>query len=236
MRKAAVSFLLAVMVGVSSPPAVSARAAGNEAGTTKPIAQELKVGTGNPFPDLVWAQGEYVYVSLSVSAYSQKNSLWSSDTMETTTPSTCSGCTIGSSGCLLTSVAMVFRFYGHSETPATLNEDMGIYACPFYFFTADDYSGGTATFYDDDGGLWSFSYYNLVSFLNAGWPPVVEHERWDGTNWRTHWVCFKKCDGDWEAASSYWLIDPNGGQVKRYDTFLSEKPWQATQIAAYQRN
>jgi len=228
-----------ILVLILVPATVTAKGGAETGpGVTEPIGQDIGVGPGvHPFPDQVSTLGEVVNINLNVYKYSQKSSTWRYETMGTTDPEDCGSCTIGGQGCLLTCVAMVFRYYGDVyETPKTLNTAMGDYACPFYFFEAENYSNGTATFYDNDGGLWPFDYFSVVSFLNAGWPVPCEHERWDGTKWRTHWVLFKKCAGDWELASSYWVVDPNGGTEKRYDVFLGEYPWSSIVLAPYQHN
>jgi len=200
-------------------------------GVTEQIAQDLEPVPASP--DEVWLLGEYVNITLSVTRFSQNDSQWKNDVMQTTS-STCTGCTIGGQGCLLTSASMVFRYYGCAYvTPKVLNSNMGIYACPFYYERAAGYSCGGASWY----GLYSFTYLRMVSYLNSGWPPILCLEKYVSGVRKTHWVTVKKVQGDWELSSSYWVNDPWNGQEVNLADLMTAGGWTAcVQLAVYSRN
>lgn len=74
------------------------------------------------------AKRQRTIFSVSMTRFSQTDSLWSNDIMAVENE------TIGMSGCYLTSFAMVANYYfpNAGYNPKTINVLMGIYACPFY--------------------------------------------------------------------------------------------------------
>lgn len=152
--------------------------------------------TGVPLPDAT--------VLLDVPLFSQNDPAWKNNVMQTC------GQTIGVAGCALTSVAMVFKYYGAvNKNPGQLNTCLGNYACPIYWgVAANSCSESKATWV----GSWSFSYSKLQSMLSAGRPPIVKLVKGS----LTHFVVVRSGSGS--QPGGYRINDPWDGAVK----FLSD--------------
>lgn len=155
---------------------------------------------------------------LYVPRFRQTDPLWSTNVM-----STC-GRTIGEAGCLLTSAAMVFKYYGASTDPGQLNTCMGDNACPWRFAPGANCSGSKAAW----DNLYGFSYGTLVWALSNGWPPILELV--NGNN--THWVVVNAVRGDGVSDSNYRISDPFDGTVKVLTSYTNNG-WTKNRIAVY---
>ncbi|MBI3734308.1 MAG: hypothetical protein HY259_12770 [Chloroflexi bacterium] len=169
-----------------------------------------------PLPDA------YYNINLGVYAFSQNDSRWKNNTMQTCSLS------IGSAGCVLTSAAMVFKYYGaQSKDPGQLNTCMGNSACPWYWASgANNCSESKATWYNS----YAFDYSTLAWSLDNGWPAILELA--NGGN--THWVVIKSLIGDGTQDSQYGIIDPWDGQAKNLTSYTNSGYSKGT-IAIYSR-
>lgn len=147
-------------------------------------------------------------ITRSVPAYSQTGQSWSGDHLYDNP-----GCpTISQAGCALTSVAMVFRYFGSSTDPGQLNSCCaanGCYVgCGIHFVcAANSCSGGSTAFVD----MSDFSWPALCGMLSQNRPPILE------VNNGSHWVVVYKSRGyDLDDGSDYFINDPlDGSTYKR---------------------
>lgn len=108
---------------------------------------------------------------------------------------TCS-CTIGGCGCALTSLTMVFKYYGVNHNPGSLAQCLGNSACPLVWSTAC--SGGKVNF----NGWHTFSWSELESELRQGRPVILQLNRSGGM----HFVA--AVSGSGSSAQGYLVNDP----------------------------
>ena len=151
--------------------------------------------------------------------YKQTDPAWKDDNMETCDQ------TIGAAGCTLTSVAMIFDFYGSSvDNPSELNDCMGNNACPFmHDYAADNCSSGEV----DHPGYRPFSYTELRAIFDDG-PPVLKMTK--GT--KTHWVVVYSMSGDGLSASCYKVRDPARTSTTEL-SYLVSLGWSPNNIHKY---
>lgn len=102
---------------------------------------------------------------LSVYAYTQGDSRWANYQVNSYT--------MASDGCLVTSFAMILRYYkGVTYTPLTVLNDMGDKAIPFYWGIAEslyDFSCSVVTGQSVNG------YISIISsYINMGRPIIIE--------------------------------------------------------------
>jgi len=144
-------------------------------------------------------------IDLPVRRYSQNDSKWSEEEMQTC------GDTIGKSGCALTSTAMVFTYYGaKSKDPGQLNTCLGNNACPIVWsYAATNCSENKAKF----KGKYSYKLSKLVEALEDGYPPLVEI--YNPNTDRTHWVVVRKVYGKGTSETEFSVNDPWDGNFKR---------------------
>lgn len=155
---------------------------------------------------------------LYVPRFSQTDPAWSGNNMQTC------GRTIGNAGCLLTSAAMVFKYYGASTNPGRLNTCMGDNACPWKFAPGANCSEGKAAW----DNLYGFSYGTLVWALSNGWPPILELVNGDNT----HWVVVNAVRGDGLSDRNYRISDPFDGTIKVLASY-TDNGWTKNRIAVY---
>ncbi len=114
-----------------------------------PVARSGYEGQPSDSPELIPGI-DYIPecdIALNVTAFSQTGQPWSSDRLYNKP-----GCrTIQEAGCALTSVAMVFRYYGQSTDPGVLNSCCGSNGCYVdcgteFACAAGSCSGGQAAF------------------------------------------------------------------------------------------
>lgn len=152
-------------------------------------------------------------INLNVTKYSQGDSRWSGDYMET------EHLTIGRAGCALTSTAMAVDYLGISTDPGIFNQDMGNYACPIYWYEVPD-RGAHGTV-DLDTYIASPSYSEFYSTartaLEYGRPIILGYNKTTGG---THFVLVKSVLGYGNSMSDYTCIDPNGGYERNLDDVL----------------
>ena len=114
-------------------------------------------------------------------------------------------CTITRCGCALTSLSMVYKYYGADQTPPSLARCLGGNACPLVW--TDRCSDGKVNY----RGWVSFSWNRLESELAQGRPVILQLNRTDGM----HFVVAVSGSGD--QASGYFVNDPwlqQGAYVK----------------------
>ncbi|GIK53509.1 MAG: hypothetical protein BroJett014_24820 [Planctomycetota bacterium] len=167
-----------------------------------------------PGEDLPVPDNSLNYV-LPVPAFSQNDPTWSSDIMQTC------GFTIGAAGCALTSTAMVFKYYGASNTnPRVLNTCLGDKACPLYWAdAATSCSESEATYV----GYWSWSYAKAYSMLQAYRPPIVELTG--------HYVVVT--GGYGKLPSNYRINDPFNGSTDRTLAYYTDLGYGLVGIREY---
>jgi len=213
--KAIVSSALAVAILLAPVQAISvADSPGPEAtpviapGVSSQVAEDLPLAAP-PVKAPVLSPKALLDIYLYVPRFSQKDPAWSGLVMQTC------GETIGSAGCLLTSAAMVFKYYGAiNKNPGQLNTCMGNNACPWIFAAGAGCSEDKAAWYN----LYGFSYSTLVWALESGWPPILELTKSDGG---THWVVVNAVRGDGLSDSNYTISDPIDGTVKSLTAYTN---------------
>jgi len=142
--------------------------------------------------------------SLSVPYFSQTDPTWGNYQL-----GSCAGVTIRSSGCAMTSVSMIFKYYGANTNPQILNNCLigngGYLGCAIYWGTAAiKCSENKATLVGTGG----FNFTTLEQELAAGYPVVV------GFSWIPHYVVV--VSGSGSNPANYIINDPNpaGGTTK----------------------
>jgi hypothetical protein len=164
------------------------------------------VGTPTPQPQPPVVEGDW-----KVPYYWQGDPRWGSHKI-----GACNN-TIAPVGCALTSLAMVFKFYGAAHDPGTLNSCLGAQACPLYWGHAKirDCSGGKVTWRE-----WpAFSYARLEQELKKG-PVILEINK----SGYSHFVVVVKGSGTNPA--NYIVNDPGvkGGERQTLSRTLALFP------------
>ncbi|EOD00636.1 C39 family peptidase [Caldisalinibacter kiritimatiensis] len=166
-------------------------------------------------------------ISLPVLAFDQHDPEWKDDIMET------DGLSIDHYGCALTSVAMVFRYFGINTDPGKLNEDLGDYACPIHWYRAAELgSDGKAelvTFkeYPSDSDVINAT----VAALQDDNPVIVGFKKPDDG---THFVLVKSVIGDGLSWDDYGVIDPNGATYKNLK-YYKDLGWTFHRLVIYDK-
>lgn len=140
-RKVLTSLILCIILRLSSMSIVFAN-------TGDPLEYDDTLGNYNKQNNFYYNQGKkeieskittksYPKVkeskSLNIVNYSQGDSDWANKPMGSTEGW---NCTIGISGCLLTSFTMINDYYASNDDPGEVNDTLGKYACPFWWSTA----------------------------------------------------------------------------------------------------
>lgn len=142
----------------------------------------------------------------AVSQFSQNDPEWANDVMQYC------GDTIGTSGCAVTSTAMVFRYYAVETSPRTLNQCLGSSACPLAWSTAaSDCSSHKASWLGSPG----FSWGTMESELSSGRPPILD------LNCGSYHHFVTVVSGGGTSYSGYTINDPWDGQVKSLQSYSS---------------
>jgi len=178
-----------------------------------------------PYPGTDVGVEGVVFYDCGVILWAQCATGWGTLVMQTC------GDTICKSGCCLTSVAMVFTYYGATaKNPAQLNTCMGNMACLFSFTHADSNCD------ENKATLVAYCPYSLStmrsSILNNGDPPILYLKKIVGSVTYKHWVVVRRINGDDGALSSYWINDPAGGKF-RCLTDYTNNGWVPTTLAIY---
>lgn len=168
--------------------------------------------------------GESYYYDLNVLRYSQNDTLWKTQVMQTC------GRTVGSAGCALTSSSMVFRYWGAtSKNPSQLNTCLGTHACSLDFtYAANNCSEGKAVYW----GSTSFDYYTMLLYLSVDYPPIIWYYK-ESTD-SSHYCVVKQVSGDYEQASSYWVNDPFDGTLRSL-TYWQSKGYSLYKLCLYRK-
>ncbi len=95
------------------------------------------------------------------------------------------GLSIGTHGCCLTSFTMAQQYFGGTDTPRQVNENLGEKACPFYYYdAANEYNYTVTTCI-----MYEVSYADTLSYVMAAvyedHPVLIGMEDEDGN---THFV------------------------------------------------
>ena len=199
-------------------PGYSREFYGQAPGTSEQIAEETKVLHLQDAPYVQLSNEIQWSIYLPVPRYSQRDSRWSGNNMETC------DLTIGGSGCLLTSASMVFRYYGSSKHPGQVNTCMGNSACPWVFADGAGCSDNRATWY----GLFSNNYSTFIWSLSEGYPPILELVGGGST----HWVVIYAVSGSGLQDSDYYIIDPWDGYAKSLTAYTGNG-WSKGRVAIY---
>lgn len=135
---------------------------------------------------------------------SQRDSRWASNRMGDSSES------ILDVGCFITSISMVFRFYGYDMTPVTLASD------PKYFLPRSAYMYIPSNFGWPGGKTYrNVSYSDLKTYLNNGTPVIA------GVRGSSHYIVLKKVDGD-----DFIMNDPiYGPDLKVSDHYSLSGPY-----------
>ena len=165
--------------------------------------------------DLIGTKSTY-NISLPILAFNQKDSDWADEYMETEHKK------IGGYGCALTCVAMNFKYYGTSTDPEVLNNDLGNYACPIWWYKADDLgSDGNAEISVYDSSPTNTEVMNTcVASLSDGYPVIIGFQNPNDEE-DTHFVLVKSVIGSGTSWLNYGVIDPNGGTTSNINNYLN---------------
>jgi hypothetical protein len=156
--------------------------------------------------------------------FSQRDPRWANHPLRTV-PGGCGySCnTIGKCGCTLTSVAMVFRYYGANLNPASLSDCMGTSACPFYWGTGASCSGGKASW----SNRYNFSWGRLEQEVKQSNHSVILGMTRGN---QQHWVVV--LSGSGTSTNNYRIHDPwprNGANMR----LSAYNGWSFRNIAVY---
>ncbi|MCR5754800.1 MAG: C39 family peptidase [Acetatifactor sp.] len=117
---------------------------------------------------------------LDVHHYYQSGQTWSNDKMKT------ENLTIGSSGCCLTSFAMIQRYLGGSKDPGQVNTALGNSACPFNYSQAAKIFGYKILHQEAKEVSDSSAIDFIAGSIEKGNPVLVGLKKSNGS---THFVC-----------------------------------------------
>lgn len=206
--------LLIGLLATSVSAAVAAR-------PTNPEGTQLDPHTLELYDEALAGESLDGVTAYWVPYHMQTDPSWSGDYMEI------EHATIGAKGCCLTSVAMIFDFYGSSvDDPGELNDSLGDYACPFYHdYAADNCSSGKV----EHPGYYSFSYATLRAVFQEA-PPVLKITK-GGSQ---HWVVVYSMSGDGLSASCYKVRDPLRTSTTEL-SYLVSLGWSPNNIHKYRR-
>jgi hypothetical protein len=132
-------------------------------------------------------------------------------------------------GCALTSLAMIYRYYGADHNPGTLNACLGAVACPLYWGSprVSNCSGGKVRFVQS---VTSFNYARLDAELQKG--PVILELR-NGQGWMHFIVVISGSGGN---PANYIVNDPGvkaGGRTTLSRTMAIFKGYNPAGLRLY---
>lgn len=126
--------------------------------------------------------------------------------------------TIGSDGCLITSLAMLAGAYGLTETPASLNEKLialgrnaGFYGALFVWEAIPRVLPGLSSRRRVDCRLVPAPLGEIDAELTAGRPVLIEVDMAPSPQVDTHWVIVTAKQGDDYLISDPWPVDAQPG-------------------------
>jgi hypothetical protein len=126
--------------------------------------------------------------------------------------------TLGSDGCLITSLAMLAGAYGLFETPATLNEKLialgknaGFFGALFIWEAMPRVLPGLSARRRVDCRLVPAPLGEIDAELTAGRPVLIEVDMAPSPQVDTHWVVVTGKQGDDYLISDPWPVDPQPG-------------------------
>lgn len=141
--------------------------------------------------------------------------------------------TLCAEGCAITSVAMVFKYFGANTNPGILNNcsaakgtcSDGTPCCIVWWNAAEYCSDNRAQL----NGIWAFNPTDLCSMLRLGRPPIVEVRTARNNQ---HFVVVYAGEGyDPSSPSDYRIIDPSDAtsykRLSYYSTFLTTIEYRA---------
>lgn len=142
--------------------------------------------------------------------YQDGGQVWSNDIMQY------EGLFIKSSGCCLTSFAMIQRYLGGMYNPRGVNSQMGSAACPFEFTIAASRFGFNISNYSradmENGDAKAF----IIGAIDTGYPVLVGMQRRSGSG--THYVVAYGYSGN-----NISIHDPASNRdYTDLDTYLSD--------------
>jgi peptidoglycan hydrolase CwlO-like protein len=136
---------------------------------------------------------------------SQRDERWAGVTIGTSSK------TIYSVGCFITSIAMVFRFYGYDITPATLANDISLFIPGQAWAYKPSLFNGT---WPGGKNYKNISAGEVPSYLSRGIPVIAEVKPVALDD--MHYIVLKKIDGD-----SYIMNDPIYGPDKKVSDYYT---------------
>jgi hypothetical protein len=148
----------------------------------------------------------YYNIRLWTPSYSQNDSQWASNIMQTT------GQTISNAGCLVTDVAGIDYFYGQSSsTPAWVNTNLGNNACPLVWSALANLPGnyikGVSTNINNPTRV-QFCSIAVNAITSSNPKPVLLSYNRSG---RSHWLLVTAVSGDGTQLWHFGCIDPLNG-------------------------
>ncbi|MBA2364294.1 MAG: C39 family peptidase [Chloroflexia bacterium] len=137
---------------------------------------------------------------------------------------------LGSYGCVLTSVSMSFNAHGLPTDPKRLNKQMDKFAANFEWGYAEYVSDYKL---DVSHQQWRFDWYALDLSLHRGWPALV----WLADAFTiesatlTHWVLV--VGGDGQTPSGYRIYDPWDGTTYKTLAYYTDKGYDLQKVYSY---
>lgn len=137
---------------------------------------------------------------------------------------------LGSYGCVLTSVSMSFNAHGLKTDPKTLNKQMHRHAANFEWGYAEYVSDYKL---DVSHQQWRFDWYALDLSLSKGWPALV----WLSDAFTiesatlTHWVLV--VGGDGQTPGGYRIYDPWDGTTYKTLAYYTDKGYDLQKVYSY---
>ncbi|WP_326908546.1 C39 family peptidase [Sedimentibacter sp. MB31-C6] len=157
--------------------------------------------------------------TLSLTHYYQDDDRWGDDIMETC------GSTIASAGCCLTSFTMIQRYLGGSDDPGEVNEALGDYACPFYYYQAADEYDYTVQYFSSSTQTDSDAIDFIAGSIDEDNPVLVGMVHSSG---ETHFVAANGYNGD-----TIYIKDPSSYYDRStLDEYLDNN-WTVNRLCVY---
>lgn len=141
--------------------------------------------------------------------YQDGGESWCNDVMQTCNK------TIASSGCCLTSFAMIQRYFGGSDNPGEVNTKLGTAACPFNYNTAANKYGYTISGFKNETVSDDYAKSFIIGAITADRPVLVGMHTDTGSG--THFVAAYGYSGN-----TIYIHDPASNRnYTTLDAYLS---------------
>lgn len=165
-----------------------------------------------------------VKVLTGIPHYYQSGEDWSDDIMQTC------GETIGYSGCLVTSFAMVTNYYGSSDDPGEVNSTIGTNACPFKWKPAGSLYGlALPGFKEGEPISEDYAKTYIKGAIRNDEPVIVGFKRGEDTHFVVARAFYIFDDGrEW-----YFIYDPSRGRDYMYLDDYLDNGWYIYRLAVY---